>query len=197
VKRAATGRSEIDLKLYAFNQLEVYQTFECTFCIMGQRARLGRKCIKSLTVCPKGYKFNEKEYACVKEKGCKKKIYKDKCANVKCSNVKCQDGYKTVKKPDECCPTCEKCKCSEVFDPVCGENGVTYNNVGHADCIGVKVLKKGACPSKCPKAVHKCPYYYRPVCGVDGVTYNNYCSCELAGVKVKSDGVCPKACPKK
>jgi len=38
------------------------------------------------------------------------------------------------------------CPCDDVFDPVCGEDGVTYSNACEANCFGVEILIDGECP---------------------------------------------------
>lgn len=37
------------------------------------------------------------------------------------------------------------CGCIKLYDPVCGCNLKTYGNACEAECMGIKVLKKGPC----------------------------------------------------
>lgn len=73
------------------------------------------------------------------------------------------------------------CRCLETYNPVCGENGVTYDNECFADCEAV-TWERGVCTS--------CPDLDEPVCGEDGYTWPNECEAQQAGVEVVSDGAC-------
>lgn len=39
------------------------------------------------------------------------------------------------------------CNCLDVWDPVCGSNGVTYSNACYAECDGVLNYTEGSCGS--------------------------------------------------
>jgi Kazal-type serine protease inhibitor domain len=93
--------------------------------------------------------------------------------------------------------------CSAPIDPVCGCDGVTYDNVCRAENAGVKRFVKGACDKKggdavtnddCKgKAVKKtCTSLFEPVCGCDGQTYSNACIAEAKGIKKFTKGECGK-----
>ncbi len=77
--------------------------------------------------------------------------------------------------------------CPEIYDPVCGEDGVTYENACFAAIAGVEIFHEGSCDLACPEN-------YDPVCGEDGVTYSNTCFAEKAGVGVLHEGECTD-CP--
>lgn len=51
-----------------------------------------------------------------------------------CSNQGCEPG-----------PVVEDCLCYQVYDPVCGCDGVTYGNDCVATCAGITRFKHGAC----------------------------------------------------
>merc|ERR1711962_718912 len=103
--------------------------------------------------------------------------------------------------------------CIQVFDPMCGTDGVTYSNacfLGIAACRGkpdLKVAFKGRCQyyrnkeRDCPKY---CTEELDPVCGSNGITYPNACSLKVAVCESNPDltvahkGWCGqmKDCPK-
>ncbi|MBK7870969.1 MAG: pre-peptidase C-terminal domain-containing protein [Saprospiraceae bacterium] len=90
--------------------------------------------------------------------------------------------------------------CPENLDPVCGCNGVTYDNACLAEANGVKFYTKGTCGLTCvnpaqmnPNAV--CTLEYNPVCGCNGVTYGNACVAQAAGVVSYTQGVCGSVSP--
>ncbi len=87
-------------------------------------------------------------------------------------------------------PLCvgEECVCSTLIEPVCGSNGITYQNSCLAECDGITEFTPGACdvpePAECD-----CPTTIEPVCGVDGITYQNSCLAECEGITY-FDGTC-------
>lgn len=96
---------------------------------------------------------------------------------------------------DSNCP-----KCNNVYNPVCGINGVTYQNLCNMlECADIKKANNGPCgstdftpldePPTCP-----CQFSFSPACGADGITYASNCVLICAGVSKKSDGACMRPC---
>lgn len=105
---------------------------------------------------------------------------------------------------------CEPKNCPEVYEPVCGEDGNTYDNACAAQVQHVRVKSQGACappcskdadcgggelceaqacvPANCPKLDPKDTS--QEVCAANGFTYQTTCHARLARVDVVHQGCC-------
>lgn len=77
--------------------------------------------------------------------------------------------------------------CPNVYNPICGEDGKTYDNACKAKLEDVEVRHEG----ECLKLV-ACPTIYAPVCGDDEKTYDNVCLAEQLEINVAYSGECTK-----
>ncbi|KAK8723650.1 hypothetical protein OTU49_011479 [Cherax quadricarinatus] len=132
------------------------------------------------------------------------KIYMPVCAsngrtyNNKCilEAESCKDrtagGTGFVLVADGACEGDKNCQkdCGETYQPVCGTNGVTYNNkceLSIASCVNSTIGQRseGICAKDCSIACYK---DREPVCGTNNVTYQNDCFLAVARCKDSSVG---------
>ena len=76
----------------------------------------------------------------------------------------------------ECPCNTDPCNCGYDWNPVCGVDGVTYENPCEAKCKYVKEECAGECPC-C-----NCPGNYDPVCGFNGNTFTSKCEADCSQV---------------
>jgi hypothetical protein len=79
------------------------------------------------------------------------------------------------------------CACTNIYNPVCGDDLETYLSQCIAECSGVEVLYEGQC-NTCV-----CPLDYSPVCTENHVVFSNLCTAECHGFSSASLQECPHA----
>lgn len=107
----------------------------------------------------------------------------------------------------------EECECDTDYNPVCGEDGITYPNACEAACFNVSIAYQGECETQggqacvfdtdcapdelcsdegqcIPAPDCPCPDEYAPVCGDDLRTYANVCEMECYGAVLLHEGPC-------
>ncbi|MCP4248577.1 MAG: hypothetical protein GY778_16125, partial [bacterium] len=83
--------------------------------------------------------------------------------------------------------------CTDEYLPVCGMNGMTYDNACYADEAGMNVAYEGECTP--PEFDEECTDEFEPVCGMNGMTYGNACYADQAGMAIAHEGACEVLAP--
>lgn len=137
--------------------------------------------------------------------GCDGKTYGNECEAKNYGGVTSwTEGPCDGNKSDDCYnpnpPNPLKMVVTMEINPVCGCNGVTYENPSHAFRAGLLKWTPGPCkkkttPPNCidPTKINpeiNCPTNLDFVCGCNGKTYNNACEAERNGVTKWRKGKC-------
>ena len=90
-------------------------------------------------------------------------------------------------------------RCAAIYNPICAENGVTYQNLCYAKESNVKRISSGPCSSTdfmAPTIAVPCPCEnkFAPVCGNDNSTYQNQCVSLCANVRITAQTACLRPC---
>jgi hypothetical protein len=112
------------------------------------------------------------------------------------TNKNKNNGYATegFKSLDKNCPVC-----NDIFNPVCGVNGVTYLNLCKlVECARIEKSNDGPCgvpDYKLPEIREcRCEFRFKPACGSDNVTYQDSCVLGCAGQSIQNEGSCIRKC---
>merc|ERR1712045_1067732 len=67
------------------------------------------------------------------------------------------------------------CICTEQYEPVCSQDGITYGNQCKASCNNAAIACDGQCPclSVQETRIRLCLAVYQPVCSQDNITFSN------------------------
>lgn len=151
-------------------------------------------CVKTAETCITGT-TGECQGVCVREQAC----------DASNPELWCPKGYTCI---DQLCKS--ECRCSTIYDPVCGEDGSTYDNACIAKCLGVRVAKAGRCcptHSACLLTAGDCPSGFAydgngcPLCQCRktgqctcGTISNPICVTASSGERITFDNGCLAGC---
>ena len=106
------------------------------------------------------------------------------------------NGFKKANEtqnPNSPCPFC-----NDVYNPACGNNGVTYASRCRMDCSNIQLSRMGPCNyssfAESPHYNCRCDYSFQPVCAQDGSTYENECAMKCGHQALVAQGACINPC---